>query len=149
MVKKLIISAIFTILICNFAKANSAETSSERKNINRTDCTWESSQFKKFVYEYTLKNTNYLNETIRYCVDYKNKTVFSFKNSNVFSKSERVYGFLNSGELKTSDFGYHFIYQFEVEDDKLVRYSCRADGPKTYECINNEQIGKWIYGVKR
>jgi len=149
MVNKFLISVIFTMLFCNFAKTNSAESPIEGKNINQTTCTWESSQFEEFVRNYSSKNKNYYKGKNRYCVNYKNNTVFSFKNSDPTYGPKRVYGLLNKGEIIDSNLGYYFIYQFEIEDENLVRYSCRTNGPKTNVCINNEQIGKWIYGIKR
>ena len=119
-------------------------------NLNETNCTFDSSQFSNYTRNYQLNSKEFLvKDTIRYCVDYKNNTVFSFKKSNDFSNSKRVDGFLNSGEITDSGLGYYFIYQFEIEEDKLVRYSCRTDGPSSNKCIDNKNIGKWIYGIKR
>ena len=144
MLNKFLISVIFATFLGNFAKANSTESPIESKN-----CTWESSQFEEFVRDNSSKNVNYFKGKDRYCIDYKNKKVFSFKNSDPTDRPKRIYGLLNSGEVIDSKLGYYFIYQFEIEDDKLVRYSCRTNGPKTNVCINNELIGKWIYGIKR
>ena len=149
MVNKFLISVIFTLLLSNYAKANSEGSPIESKSINKTDCTWDSSQFEEYVNEYSSKNINNFKGRDRYCVDYSNKKVFSLKKSDPTYVPKRIYGLLNSGEVINSKLGYYFIYQFEIEDDKLVRYSCRTSGPKTNVCINNEQIGKWIYGIKR
>ena len=149
MVNKFLISVIFALLLSNYAKVNSEGSPIESKNINQTKCTWDSSQFEEYVNEYSSKNINNFKGGNRYCVDYKNKKVFSFKKSDPTYAPKRIYGLLNSGEVINSKLGYYFIYQFEIEDDKLVRYSCRTSGPKTNVCINNEQIGKWIYGIKR
>ena len=149
MVNKFLIIVILTMVFGNFAKANSAGPPIGSKNINQTNCTWDSSQFEEFVSKYSSNKINNFKEKKRYCVDYNNNKVFSFKKSDLTYGPKRIYGLLNSGEVINSKLGYYFIYQFEIEDDKLVRYSCRTNGPKTNVCINNEQIGKWIYGIKR
>ena len=149
MLKKFLILIILTLSIHNYVKADFQESSSDKRNLNKTTCTWKSSQFTIFDRTSKLNNRKSDKDSIRYCVDYKNNTVYSFKNTNKLSSPKRVNGFLNSGEITDSGLGYYFIYQFEIEDNKLVRYSCRTSGPNSKGCINNQEIGKWIYGIKR
>ena len=149
MLKKCLILVILTLSIQNYIKANLKETSNDKGDLNKTTCTWESSQFTSFNRIAEFNNRKSDIDAIRYCVDYKNNTVFSFKTSNKLSSPKRVNGFLNSGEITDSSLGYYFIYQFEIEDNKLVRYSCKTNGPESMACTNNQKIGKWIYGIKR
>ena len=149
MLKKFLILIILTLSIHNYVKADFQESSSDKRNLNKTTCTWKSSQFTIFDRTSKLNNRKSDKDSIRYCVDYKNNTVYSFKNTNKLSSPKRVNGFLNSGEITDSGLGYYFIYQFEIEDNQLVRYSCRTSGPNSKGCTNNEKIGKWIYGIKR
>ena len=150
MLKKILVLVILSLSTCHLTKANPQESLTKKRNLNETNCTFDSSQFSNYTRNYQLNSKEFLvKDTIRYCVDYKNNTVFSFKKSNDFSNSKRVDGFLNSGEITDSGLGYYFIYQFEIEEDKLVRYSCRTDGPSSNKCIDNKNIGKWIYGIKR
>ena len=149
MFKNFLILVILTLSNQNHAKANIQESLSDKKNLNKTTCTWESSQFRSYDLTSQFNNRKSDKDLIRYCVDYKNNTVFSFQKSNKLSSPKRVNGFLNSGEITDSGLGYYFIYQFEIEDNKLVRYSCKTDGPNSKGCTNNQKIGKWIYGIKR
>ena len=149
MLKKFLVIAIMTLSMDNFLRADLKESSSEKRNLNETTCTWKSSQFSNFDQKYQFNNLKIVNDSIRYCVDYKNNTVFSFRASNKLSSPKRVNGFLNSGEITDSGLGYFFIYQFEIEDNKLVRYSCKTKGLNSIGCTNNQEIGTWIYGIKR
>ena len=149
MLKKFLILIILTLSIQNYVKADLEESTSDKRNLNKTNCTWKSSQFSIFDRNSKFKNRKFDKDSTRYCVDYKNNTVYSFRNSNKLSSPKRVNGFLNSGEITDSGLGYYFIYQFEIEDNKLVRYSCKTSGPNSKGCINNQEIGKWIYGIKR
>jgi len=149
MLKNFLILVILTLSNQNYAKANLQESLSDKKNLNKTTCTWKSSQFSSYDLTSKFNNRKSDKDLIRYCVDYKNNTVFSFQKSNKLSSQKRVNGFLNSGEITDSRLGYYFIYQFEIEDNKLVRYSCKTDGPNSMGCTNNQKIGKWIYGIKR
>ena len=149
MLKKFLFLIILTLSVHNYVKADFQEFSSDKRNLNKTTCTWKSSQFTIFDRTSKLNNRKSDKDSIRYCVDYKNNTVYSFKNTNKLSSPKRVNGFLNSGEITDSGLGYYFIYQFEIEDNQLVRYSCRTSGPNSKGCTNNEKIGKWIYGIKR
>ena len=149
MLKIFLILVILTLSNQNYAKANLQESLSDKKNLNKTTCTWKSSQFSSYDNYSKFSNRKFDEDSIRYCVDYKNKTIFSFRSSNKLYSPQRVNGFLNSGEITDSQLGYYFIYQFEIEDNKLVRYSCKTDGPNSMGCTNNQKIGKWIYGIKR
>ena len=149
MLKNFLILVILTLSNQNYVKANLQESFSDKKNLNKTTCSWKSSQFRSYDVTSQFNDRKSDKDLIRYCVDYKNKTVFSFQTSNKLSSPKRVNGFLNSGEITDSRLGYYFIYQFEIEDNKLVRYSCKTDGPKSIGCTNNQEIGKWIYGIKR
>tara|TARA_B100000963_G_C22283207_1_gene518041 strand:+ start:72 stop:521 length:450 start_codon:yes stop_codon:yes gene_type:complete len=149
MLKKFLFLIILTLSVHNYVKADFQEFSSDKRNLNKTTCTWKSSQFTTFDSISKLNNRKSDKDSIRYCVDYKNNTVYSFKNTNKLSSPKRVNGFLNSGEITDSGLGYYFIYQFEIEDNQLVRYSCMTSGPNSKGCTNNEKIGKWIYGIKR
>ena len=149
MLKKFLFLIILTLSTHNYVKADFQESSSDKRNLNKTTCTWKSSQFTIFDHTSKLNNRKSDKDSIRYCVDYKNNTVYSFKNTNKLFSPKRVNGFLNSGEITDSGLGYYFIYQFEIEDNQLVRYSCRTSGPNSKGCTNNEKIGKWIYGIKR
>ncbi len=149
MFKKFLILIILTLSSHNYVKADLQDSKSDKGNLNKTTCTWKSSQFTIFDRTSKLNNRKFDKDTIRYCVDYNNKTVYSFRNSNKLLSPKRVNGFLNSGEITDSGLGYYFIYQFEIEDNKLVRYSCKTGGPNSKGCTNNEKIGKWIYGIKR
>ena len=148
MFKKFLILAVFTLSTTDFVKSDSQEYLNMKEKLNKTTCSWESSEFSDFERDYSI-NKKLIKDSIRYCVDYKNSTVFSFSKDNRLSNPKRVNGFLNFGELTDSGLGYYFIYQFEIEDKELVRYSCKAIGQNSDECSNKENVGKWIYGIKR
>tara|TARA_B100001093_G_scaffold251547_1_gene240902 strand:+ start:714 stop:1160 length:447 start_codon:yes stop_codon:yes gene_type:complete len=148
MLKKFLIFSVLTLSTHHFVKADLQDSLNQKSILNETDCTWESSEFSDYERDY-LNNKSSIKDSIRYCVDYKNNTVFSLSKGNKNYDPKRVNGFLNYGELTESGLGYYFIYQFEIEANELVRYSCKADGPNSVECANKENVGKWIYGIKR
>ena len=148
MFKKFLILSVLTLSTHHFVKADLQDPLNQKSILNETNCTWKSSEFSAYERDYRY-NKILVKDSIRYCVDYKNNTVFSFRKDNKNYDPKRVNGFLNYGELTDSGLGYYFLYQFEIEGDKLVRYSCKADGPNSEECTNKENVGKWIYGIKR
>ena len=148
MFKKFLIFSVLTLSTHHFVKADLQDSLSQKSILNKTDCTWQSSEFSYYERDYR-NNKSSIKDSTRYCVDYKNNTVFSLSKGNKNYDPKRVNGFLNYGELTDSGLGYYFIYQFEIEGNELVRYSCKADGPNSEECANNENVGKWIYGIKR
>ena len=147
---------IFSLFfITGNAKANLQDSFNKKDSLNKTNCSWDSSQFYHADYKDHIKK--YGVETRRFCVDYSNNTVFLIQmpwdgeqyyyKGFTYPQSRRD-GFLNSGEATKSGYSY-YLYQFNIEGNQLVRYSCETYGPNSDSCLDDNRIYKRVIGIKR
>ena len=119
--KKLLIFSIFLLLFGTFAKANLREKYLEQQSVNETNCNWKNAQFNHFVFS----------KVTRYCVDYKNKTIFLVKEDSGWVPTRQ--GLLNRGENVRGDYGY-WRKQWNVEGNNLIKYFCRINSLSSTSC---------------
>ena len=145
--------SLFSIIFSLFfipenAKANLQDSFKKKDSLNQTNCSWNSSQFRVDDLSYKRSFETYGYETRRYCVDYSKNTIFSVYKRDYGFDLERNAGFLNSGEAEKSVYGY-FLYQYNIEGNRLVEYSCITSGPSSNSCLDNNRISKRVVGIKR
>ena len=124
MKKRLLFLFLFSIFAFDFAKSNPIINFPPKtsKKLTITNCSWEMAEFwdKNSMTQYERS----FRDPIRYCVDKKNNTIFSYlkdMKTNQIIYARRELGFLYKIETP-----YYLSPEIEwkVENNKLVKYSC-------------------------
>ena len=125
MKKRLLILFLFSLFAFDFAKSKPIINYPPKtsKDLTITNCSWELAEFwdenSMTPYERSFR------DPIRYCVDKKNNTIFSYwkdMKTNEIVSARRELGFLNKIEIP----GIYISPEIEwkIENNNLVKYSC-------------------------